>query len=280
MTAPENWQQRLAAATESRGRLCVGLDPHPGILQAWGLPDDLSGLAGFAGTVVSAFAGRVAVVKPQLAFFEAHGHRGLAILEQLTSAFRQAGTLVLLDAKRGDIGSTMAAYARTFLAPDGPYAADALTVSPYLGVRALAPAYELAAETGAGLYVLCRTSNPEAGWQLSGEPTLAQQVVTDCRAVNAELGSAVLGLVVGATRQLDVELPGTELSVLAPGFGAQGAQLGELDQLYGTVAPAVLPTASRSVLAAGPGVDALRAALADHLAQLPARADGQEREQA
>src|SRR5206468_1278620 len=112
--------------------LCVGIDPHPQLLRAWDLSEDAAGVAKFADICVAAFAGRVAIVKPQVAFFEAYGSAGIGALELTLSELRDAGTLVLADAKRGDIGSTMAAYAQAWLA-DGPLGCDALTVSPYLG---------------------------------------------------------------------------------------------------------------------------------------------------
>jgi orotidine-5'-phosphate decarboxylase len=154
--------ERLRAATTARGPLCVGIDPHPGLLAAWGLPDDASGLERFALGTVEALADRVAVLKPQSAFFERHGSRGIAVLERVVVAARAAGALVVLDAKRGDIGSTMTAYAQAYLDPASPLAVDALTVSPYLGYGSLRPAIDLAHANGCGLFVLALTSNPEA----------------------------------------------------------------------------------------------------------------------
>ena len=115
---------RLAAATAQRGPLCLGIDPHPELLAAWGLPASPEGLEAFSQTCVSAFAG-FAVVKPQVAFFEAYGSAGFAVLERTIAALREAGVLVLADAKRGDIGTTMAAYAAAW-AGESPLAADAL----------------------------------------------------------------------------------------------------------------------------------------------------------
>src|SRR5699024_1094039 len=159
--AMTGYGSRLAAVVAERGRLCVGLDPHPAILQQWGLPVDPTGVERLARTLVEAVADQVAVVKPQSAFFEAFGSAGIAVLERVLSDIRTAGAVSLLDVKRGDIGSTMAAYAEAYLADGSPLAADAITVSPYLGFGALTPAVELARSTGRGLYVLVRTSNPE-----------------------------------------------------------------------------------------------------------------------
>ena len=152
---------RLVAAIDERGPLCVGIDPHPGLLQAWGLPTSVAGLERFALTVVEALAPTVAVLKPQSAFFESYGSAGIAVLERVLAEARQAGALVLLDAKRGDIGSTMSAYAAAYLTDGSPLAADALTVSPYLGFGSLLPAVDVALAEGRGLFVLALTSNPE-----------------------------------------------------------------------------------------------------------------------
>ncbi|HVQ93163.1 MAG TPA: orotidine-5'-phosphate decarboxylase [Mycobacteriales bacterium] len=157
----EAFGARLGAAVAARGPLCVGIDPHAALLRDWGLPDDPGGLERFARTAVEAIAGEVAVVKPQSAFFERMGSRGVAVLERVLADIRAAGALALLDVKRGDIGSTMAAYADAYLDPASPLAADAITASPYLGLGSLAPLFETARAAGAGVFVLALTSNPE-----------------------------------------------------------------------------------------------------------------------
>ncbi|GEC98563.1 orotidine 5'-phosphate decarboxylase [Kocuria varians] len=157
----EPFGARLATAMAATGPLCVGIDPHPALLDAWGLPDDAAGLERFSRTVVEAAAEHAAALKPQVALFEAHGAAGLAVLERVLRDAADAGVLSIADAKRGDIGSTMAAYARAWLADDSPLAADAVTLSPYLGFESLRPALDLARETGRGTFVLALTSNPE-----------------------------------------------------------------------------------------------------------------------
>jgi len=252
--------ERLAAAVQARGPLCVGIDPHPGLLAAWGLPDDAFGLARFAQICVDAFAADVAVVKPQSAFFEAYGAAGIAVLERTIAGCRAAGALVLLDVKRGDIGSTMAAYARAYLADGSPLAVDAVTLSPYLGFGSLQPALELAEQTGRGVFVLARTSNPEA---TELQRPVAQTVVDAAADRNAgvqPLGD--VGLVVGATLgELDVDLSRLNGPILAPGFGAQGATADDLHRLFGGSDNVVLPASSRDILRHGPDPDALRAAV-------------------
>lgn len=260
---------RLAAAMEHFGPLCVGIDPHPGLLAAWGLNDDIAGLRSFSLTVVEALGGKVASFKPQSALFERHGSRGMGVLEEVIAASREAGTLTIVDAKRGDIGSTMAGYADAFLADGAPLAGDALTVSPYLGFGSLTPAIELAHETGRGLFVLCLTSNPE-GKQVQHAVANGQSVASimaaEAAQVNAaarergELGS--IGLVVGATigdaaRTLSVDLEAVNGPLLAPGVGAQGAGAKELSQVFGGARNTVLASSSRGVLKAGPSHEAL-----------------------
>src|SRR5919108_2936412 len=137
---------RLVDAVAAYGPLCVGIDPHPSLLAEWGLTDDADGLARFVDVCAAAFAGHVAVVKPQSAFFERHGSGGIAVLEELLAAFAGTPTLTILDVKRGDIGSTMDGYADAYLAIGAPLAADAVTLSPYLGFGSLSAALDTAAD--------------------------------------------------------------------------------------------------------------------------------------
>lgn len=264
MRAP--FGSRVTTAVSVRGPLCVGIDPHPGLLADWGLPVSADGLERFAMTCVEAFAGEVAVVKPQSAFFEAHGSAGVAVLERLIAACKAAGALVLLDVKRGDIGSTMAAYASAYLGEGGSLAADAVTLSPFLGFGSLDPALELAAKNGRGVFVLALTSNSEgASVQRATGPdgrSVAQTIVDEAAARNA--GASPLGpvgLVIGATvGRTDLDLSALNGTILAPGFGAQGAGVAELTSVFGASIRHVLPTSSRDILRHGPDVAALRAA--------------------
>ncbi len=272
---------RLRAAVAARGPLCVGIDPHAGLLRDWGVGEDVAGLERFARTALDAVGDLVAVVKPQSAFFERFGSRGIAVLERVLTDARAAGALVLLDAKRGDIGSTVAAYAVAYLDPASPLAADAVTASPYLGFGSLQPLLTAARGAGAGVFVLALTSNPEgAEVQRATGPdgrTVAQRILdaageqnaaelaSDPAAARAGLGS--VGVVVGAT--LGRSAPGgtaPDLSrvrgpVLAPGVGAQGGTLADLPAVFGAVLPDVLPAVSREVLRHGPDVPRLRVAV-------------------
>lgn len=257
---------RLSAAIDARGPLCVGIDPHPGLLDAWGLPRAAAGVESFVLTVLEAIGDRVAAVKPQSAFFEAYGSAGIAVLERLLSAADEAGALTVMDAKRGDIGSTMDAYAAAYLTDGSPLAADAVTVSPYLGFGSLQPAIDAALGSGRGVFVLARTSNPEgeevqAATGADGR-TVAQTIVDAAAALNSgadPLGS--IGLVVGATVEPGaVDLSTLNGPVLAPGLGAQGGTAGDLGRVFGTDLHGLLPSSSREILAAGPSLDGLREA--------------------
>jgi orotidine-5'-phosphate decarboxylase len=228
------------------------------------LGDDVAGLERFALGAVEALAPEVALVKPQSAFFERHGARGIAVLERVLVASREAGALVLLDVKRGDIGSTMAGYAAAYLSDGAPLAADAITASPYLGVGALDPAFELASRTGRGVFVLALTSNPEgadvqAAVTCAGS-TVAQAVVDAIAARNAgrrPVGD--FGVVVGATSPAGtLRLAGLNGPILAPGIGAQGACLADLPQLFGAAAGHVVAATSRELLRHGPQQASLR----------------------
>ena len=258
---------RLAAATAARGPLCVGIDPHPELMTAWGLDPTADGLARFCDICVQAYAG-FAIVKPQVAFFEAYGSAGFAVLERTTAALQAAGVLVLADAKRGDIGSTMAAYAQAW-AGEGPLAADAVTASPYLGFGSLTPLLDVAARHGRGVFVLAATSNPEgAGVQRavvdpSGR-TVAQAIVDAAAEVNraAAPQPGSVGVVVGATLGAAVpDVGGLGGPVLVPGVGAQGGRPEALAGLGGAKPGQLLPAVSREVLRAGPDPRAVRQAV-------------------
>jgi orotidine-5'-phosphate decarboxylase len=272
--------QRLTAVLAERGPLCVGVDPHPKILTGWGLSTDVSGLERCARGTVAALADTVGVFKPQSAFFEAYGSAGIAVLERVLADIRAAGALSILDAKRGDIGSTMDAYAAAYLTDGSPLAADAVTLSPYLGFGSLQGAVDLAREQGRGVYVLTLTSNPEAaGLQhavTASGVSVAQSIVVAAAACNSGAGLGHVGLVVGATigaagvRAAGVDFTGLNGSILAPGIGAQGATASDLVDVFSAALPLVLPTSSREVLVAGPDPASLRTAARRALGQMEA----------
>jgi orotidine-5'-phosphate decarboxylase len=264
----DGFATRVAEAVEATGPMCAGIDPSSDLLAAWGLPDTPVGVRTFGLSCVEAFAGVVPVVKPQVAFFERLGSDGLAALEDVLAAARDAGLLAIADAKRGDIGSTMAAYATAWLDPASPLAADAMTVMPYMGLGALQPALDLAAAGGKGVIVVTRSSNPEGrGLQTAttaSGATVEDQLLADIAALNHG-GLPVpgtVGVVVGATLEpSDFDLGGLGGVVLAPGMGAQGGTAEDVARLFGTCPPGtVLPSTSRALLSTGPDVGALRAA--------------------
>ena len=273
---------RLRAALDAHGPLCVGIDPHAALLEQWGLTQDADGLRAFGLAVVEATAGRAGVVKPQVAFFERFGSKGFAALEEVIAAARAAGLIVLSDAKRGDIGSTMAGYASAWLEPGSPLESDAVTISPYLGPDSLRETITTAVRADKGVFVLAATSNPEAASLQTArtvdvaseeDQTVARRVARDVAWANGspafEGGLGPVGLVIGATVDRDEVGLGDEvlsrMPILAPGFGAQGATPEDLITRFGTTAGQVLASESRSILGAGP------AGIADVISERAAR---------
>jgi orotidine-5'-phosphate decarboxylase len=258
----ETFGERLWGALREHGPLCVGIDPHAELLAAWGLSDDATGAETFGRRVVEALAGRVAVVKPQSAFFERFGSAGVRALEAVLADARAAGLLCIIDVKRGDIGSTAAAYAAAYLNPDSPLSADALTVSPYLGFGSLQPFLDAAAAHNGGVFVLALTSNPEG-------PQVQHARAPDGRTVAGVMLEAVrrqnfgvrpqgsVGVVVGATIGSTDEDLAINGPLLVPGLGAQGGGGADLRRIFGAVAGNVVPSVSREVLRAGPNPGAL-----------------------
>ena len=251
---------RLAATFETAGHLCLGIDPHPFLLEQWGMPDTPEGVREFSLRAVEAAVGAVGIVKPQVAFFERHGSAGYAALETVLAEARSAGLLVIADAKRGDVGSTVAAYGSSWLTPGSPLEADAMTVSAYQGVGSLREVVELARANDKGLFILAATSNPESvetqtAVRASGA-SVAAGIVDEVHHLNSSsetLGS--VGVVIGATvNAFDYGITADHLSstpILAPGFGEQGAALADVARLYGAAATNVIANVGRGVLRAG-----------------------------
>lgn len=260
---------RLRTALDEWGPLCVGIDPHEHLLIEWGLDASAAGVREFGLRVVDAAAGRVGIIKPQVAFFERFGAAGFAALEEVLAAARAAGLIVIADAKRGDIGTTMDGYAAAWLHPGAPLEADALTLSPYLGPDSLRATLTTAVRHGKGAFVLAATSNPEAypvqsartiDVAATDDQSVAERIARDVAWINGssafEGGPGPIGLVVGATvDRAVIGLPDDALAgapLLAPGFGAQGASPSELPRLFGSLAGNVIAAESRSILSAGP----------------------------
>jgi len=266
----KSFAQRVADAVAQTGPLCVGVDPSSTLLAEWGLPDSGPGLREFSLTCVEAFAGAVSAIKAQVAFFERHGSAGMSALEVLMARAREAGLLVIADAKRGDVDSTMAAYAGAWVGDGSPLAADAVTASPYLGVDALEPMFTEAGRTGRGVLVVARSSNPQGRplqlARLDGGETVEHAVLGAVAGWNASrVPAGTVGAVVGATLPAS-EFPLAQLGgvVLAPGVGAQGADPSDVGERFAGCLPgSVLPSASRSVLGTGPEVAQLRKTATD-----------------
>lgn len=264
---PTSFGTKLQTAFNKYGQLCVGIDPHASLLEEWGLEDNVSGLESFANNALDAAVGRVGIVKPQVSFFERHGSKGFQVLEKLAERAASTDVLVIMDAKRGDIGTTMSAYFDAWLGQNAPFVADALTVSPYLGFGSLGETLSGAHERGKGIFVLAATSNPEgASIQRAtiGDRTIARQIWESLNEINsvtsdgkASLGS--FGAVIGATLNLQSVglasvLDGQDQGatpILAPGFGSQGAELSSSKQLFGAASKQVIHSVSRSVLNSG-----------------------------
>ncbi|MFD4960778.1 orotidine-5'-phosphate decarboxylase [Microbacterium sp. NPDC058389] len=255
--------QRVRAAFGSYGQLCVGIDPHAHLLAEWGMDASAAAARDFGLRVVEAAAGRVGVVKPQVSFFERYGSAGFAALEDVLAAARDAGLLVIADAKRGDIGTSMDAYAEAWLTPGSPLEADAVTVSPYLGVGALDGTFALAEAHDKGVFVLAATSNPEGlalqRARVAAGPTVSADIIREVSERNARITTegewASLGFVIGGTVDwTDAGLqPFSPVApILGPGFGHQGAEPTHLAERFGPLAGAVIASESRSILSAGP----------------------------
>lgn len=238
-----SFAQRLAHNIDTTGTvLCVGIDPHPLLMHplfggadtALGTPQALTHLKTFCLELVDAATDRVPAVKPQVALFEQHGPYGMRVLADISQTAREAGLLVIMDAKRGDIGSTAEAYASAWLGPDAVFPSDALTINPYLGRDSLVPFILRAADTGSGLFILVRTSNGGSRdiqqQKIKGVPVwnhlarLLAPAITDY--IDDQAGFSSIGIVAGATgpveaRALRAQLPAAPF--LIPGYGAQGA---------------------------------------------------------
>ena len=264
---PETFSKRLETAFEAKGHLCVGIDPHESLLLENGFDVSPEGLHQFSLRMLDQLQDQVSIIKPQVSFFERFGSQGFRSLELVLQEANQRGFLVIADAKRGDIGSTMEAYGQAWLAKSAPFICDALTVNPYLGVGSLSSAVAFASERGKGLFVLAATSNQE-GLALQSskneELTVAAQVAHEVQSLNINAATSntlfgSLGLVIGATvnqNQMGLESlnegrASLRTSILAPGFGFQGASLASAKQIFGSLASDVIYTVSRSALRNG-----------------------------
>ncbi|MBY9066155.1 orotidine-5'-phosphate decarboxylase [Hyphomonas sp. WL0036] len=271
---------RLTEGTRKFGPLCVGIDPHPGLIPELFGGDTPEGVRNWALAMVDAAAGKVAIIKPQVSLFERHGPEGMAALQAVGRAGRAAGLLVLMDAKRGDIGTTAEGYANAYLASGAPFECDALTVNPYMGLDTIEPYAKIAKAEGKGVVVLVRTSNPGAAdfqrLDTGGKPLyvrVAEALAPLSERLMSPCGWSNLMMVVGATapeeaRQVRAVAP--KALFLVPGYGAQNGRpedaMAGLMSTGNAVEGGVI-SASRSIsfpsAAAGAGsIDAWQAAIA------------------
>jgi orotidine-5'-phosphate decarboxylase len=249
--AVTHFSDRLAEAVERKSsQLVVGLDP---VVEH--MPAEVDGdLFAFSSGIVDAVAPHAVAVKPQSAFFEAHGADGVRAFAQVCEYARAAGLLVIADAKRGDIGSTARAYADAFIP-----LADAVTVNPYLGGDSVEPFLEACRREGAGIFCLVKTSNPGSAdvqdVELADGRMLWQHVAGLVRdwgdGLIGEHGLSAVGAVVGATYPREVAEARTLLPrsvLLLPGVGAQGGRPSDLAAAFTAGPASALVSASRSVI--------------------------------
>ncbi|WP_273790935.1 orotidine-5'-phosphate decarboxylase [Bartonella sp. CM31XJBT] len=248
---------------EIYGPLCIGFDPSHKVLQSWNLSCDYKGLKDFCDILLTAVMGKVGMIKPQAAFFELYGVEGLQILKELIENAQAQGLLVLVDTKRGDIGSTAEAYGKAWLGPSSAFKADAITVNPFLGFDALIPLIKVAEETGAGVFVVVQSSNPE-GKQirnaLIGDQTVSAHLAQRIFEYNSQSSSqyhyigpigAVIGATLGSEAKDTIEQLKNSL-FLVPGIGAQGGTITQLTQQFPQrLWQNVIPSVSRSITDAG-----------------------------
>jgi orotidine-5'-phosphate decarboxylase len=271
--AASGFAQRFALLRATRGPFCLGLDPGPELLEAYGLEDDIRGLRNFCNKVIDAAAQQVAVIKPQSAYFERFGAAGLEVLGDIIGSIHALGSLALLDAKRGDIGATNTAYATALLGPDSAMNADAITVQPYFGFGALGPFLDRAQQTGCGLFVMVLSSNPEGhsiqNALVAPGVTVAEHLCAEINAYNQKVCpsttgpvGAVVGLTADGASEIAARLPHS--LILAPGLGAQGGTFEQVAQRFSTAKQRVLPSSSRGLLSHGPDLRTLRQAIGEH----------------
>ncbi len=270
----DSFAARFATARSVLGPLVWGLDPSGPLLDRWGVGDSPEGLDRFVDIAMEAAAGAVGLIKPQAAFYERQGWRGIRSLSRLVAEARSAGLLVILDAKRGDVASTNVAYAEAYLGPGAPIEVDALTVHPYLGLGAMDAFVKRAHEAGSCLLIVTRSSNPEGrtvqasvdGSGRSVETALLEEIgALNTALAPGEVGP--IGAVVGPTHiKPTLDLRAAHALFLAPGVGAQGATPKDVARVFASCPDRVMPSASRSLLQAGPDVSQLR----DRLEQLAA----------
>lgn len=262
----DSFASRFATVRTAHGPLAWGFDPSGGILESWGVGDSPDGLDRFVDIALAAAVGTVGVVKYQSAFYERHGWRGIRTLQRSVGEARSAGLLVIVDVKRGDVGSTNDAYAESYLGVGAPIEADAMTVHPYLGLAAMGTFITRAHQAGSCLLVVTRSSNPEGralqSAKVDAGMSVEEALLTEIRDRNIELAPGEIGpigaVVSPSSAEPKLDLAGSHCLFLAPGVGAQGATVDDVATVFGSCPERVIPSASRSLLRNGPDHSALR----------------------
>ena len=258
---------RFADLARSRSPLCLGVDPSPELLGLWGLPDSPDGIRRFCGTVLEAAGELVAMIKPQIAYFERHGAAGLAEASTVATQIRERHSLCTIDAKRGDIESTMEGYAEAIFGASGGLRADAVTLNPYLGYETLQPVIRHAQDTGGGVFVVVRSTTTGGqvaqNARLDDGRTVAEGMADEITTQNAAIGGlpGPVGAVLGATLpacDADIVQRLPRSLILVPGLGAQGARMSDTAKKFASASGRVVPTLSRGILRHGPNVARLR----------------------
>lgn len=266
MTSAEpqaGFSDRLSSAIEKSGPLCAGLDPSSALLRSWALPDSLEGLEVFCDIFMEALFTRISIIKPQSAYFERFGPDGLRVMQRVTAAAQDLGIVAIIDAKRGDIDSTAAAYGSAFFGEKSPFRADAITAHPYLGISALSGLFDHALSARAGVFVVVKSSNPEGQFLQDARTTsgksVAEVLAHEIREVNATskgTDAGDIGAVLGATADFDdviLEALG-HAPILVPGIGHQGGDIATARSAFDRAEGPVVFAVSRAILERGPDV--------------------------
>ena len=255
---------RLQQRIRAYGPLCVGIDPSASLLASCGLPNTPEGALSFGLRVLKSVSFQLSIIKPQSAFFERFGSTGMLALEELVRQARAREVLVLLDGKRGDIDTTGAAYAEGYFSQTTSLRVDAVTTHAYLGLGALDPFIKMAVQNDGGVFVVVRSSNPEGvalqTARMADGTTIARHLCAEITRLNERHGNVspgAIGAVVGATcddaDEMAAAMPAS--FILAPGVGAQGATMRDVQTRMPSAKGRVLPSVSRGILANGTSAD-------------------------
>lgn len=238
---------------EEYTNLCLGIDPSDATLKSLELGCDYTGLYEFSHRLVDIYKSSVGIVKPQTAFFEQYGSIGIKLLEEIVKELRSYGKIVIVDSKRGDIGSSNDGYAKAYLQKGSPLECDALTVVSYFGFDALLPIFDMARVNDKVVFIVVASSNSEGikfqNSQYSEGVNLSTHLAEEIVKYNTKYNSSSLGSVVGATRS-DARTIISILKnsfILMPGIGAQGATFSDIKDLTSNYSCEAIPNVSRAV---------------------------------